>query len=129
MKRISSKIHPDQLKELGYKTYRDYLLSDHWKDVKQRFFKSKLISKDKQGNFCCEGCEAINVMLYVHHKTYKRLGKEKLMDLVLLCKECHHKAHTLYKTEHKRNGLWRATKQSIRRTKKEKAKALKREKR
>lgn len=29
----------------------------------------------------------------MHHKTYKRLGKERLTDLILLCEDCHLELH------------------------------------
>lgn len=32
--------------------------------------------------------------LQVHHKTYAREGRERLNDLVVLCKRCHNRQHT-----------------------------------
>lgn len=40
----------------------------------------------------CQGC-GTDRSLTVHHKTYARLGKEKLTDLVVLCQDCHADEH------------------------------------
>lgn len=46
--------------------------------------------------------------MHLHHRTYKNLGNERLMDLVPMCQECHDIIHRLYRTDHrwKRKGLW-----------------------
>lgn len=63
-------------------SYTKYLNTLHWKIIR--------IKKLELNHTCeFEGCgteENINI----HHKTYCRLGKEKLTDLVTLC-ENHHK--------------------------------------
>lgn len=43
------------------------------------------------GRECCKCKKKKN--LHVHHKTYERLGKEHLNDLMVLCKDCHSKEH------------------------------------
>lgn len=43
----------------------------------------------------CEDCGGFPV--YLHHKTYKRLGNEIPDDVELLCKPCHQRRHP-YKT-------------------------------
>jgi len=79
----------DYLRE--YKmTYQEYLQTPHWKDVRSRFWKSKL------HNSRCYACGAIE-NLQVHHKTYKRIGKERLNDFVLLCGNCHKETHQIEK--------------------------------
>gem|GEM_PF-4331542 len=35
----------------------------------------------------------VNAILNLHHKTYERIGNEKIRDLVCLCQQCHHKLH------------------------------------
>ena len=35
------------------------------------------------------------LVMTVHHKTYETLGKEKLKDVMVLCRMCHEFAHTL----------------------------------
>ena len=46
----------------------------------------------------CFGC-GIKNNLDVHHLTYKNLGKEKLEDLITLCRKCHSEVH--YEREEK----------------------------
>lgn len=51
----------------------------------------------------------------MHHRTYKNLGAERLMDLVPLCQRCHVKVHQLYDNDlrWRRRGLWYATKAAL----------------
>lgn len=74
------------LKELGFwkKSYKEYLLSDHWKSVSAE---CKLRSGKK-----CQLCNREGV-LHVHHRTYERVGKELPEDLICLCGDCHEKFH------------------------------------
>jgi hypothetical protein len=83
-------------------TYREYLLSPHWQDVRRRFWGSKL------HNRCCYAC-GVKRDLQVHHKTYKRIGKERLNDLVMLCGVCHKETHRIEK-ERPNGILWGAAK-------------------
>jgi len=69
-----------RLEALGYATYADYLASDHWKDVRRRFWSSKLGQR-------CAGCKGKPTQ--IHHRTYARLGDERLNDLVAVCRPCH----------------------------------------
>jgi 5-methylcytosine-specific restriction endonuclease McrA len=39
----------------------------------------------------CQNCGAMGP-LQVHHRTYERLGHERIEDLRVLCKYCHSKA-------------------------------------
>jgi hypothetical protein len=78
-----------KLNDLGFDTYMEYLLSDHWHDVKARYRSSKLPQE-------CLVCFDPNVDL--HHRTYKRLGAERLNDLVPLCRLHHEQAHELERT-------------------------------
>ena len=64
--------------------YREYLVSDDWIVQKQIIMEMK--------NNCCEKCGSQN-KLQLHHKTYERLGFEKLSDLILLCAKCHKQEH------------------------------------
>lgn len=75
-------------------SYKAYLLTDHWKDVRKRYWKSKL------HNHTCYACGS-KQNLQVHHKTYKRIGQEYLRDLCLLCGDCHRQAHQIEKTRDK----------------------------
>jgi 5-methylcytosine-specific restriction endonuclease McrA len=88
----------------NHMTYKEYLASEHWRDVKDRFMKSKFRKK-------CFVCGSKN-KLNLHHKTYIRVGNEYLTDLCLLCEECHKKVHEREKPTRgtNRNGkvLWGA---------------------
>ena len=75
-----------QLRALGFATYADYLASPHWADLRQRYFASKLY---KGRCFSCRETKAIEL----HHRTYARLGREYLGDMVALCHACHQKVH------------------------------------
>ena len=61
----------------------NYYYSDAWKKKRKR-----ILNRDK----ACILCKG-TTNLQVHHLTYKRFGKEKLSDLVVLCKKCHEKTH------------------------------------
>ena len=86
---ISSK-----LKSLKINNYKTYLESQHWQDLKKKYYKSKLVKKINN-KIVCFSCEQ-SKPLSLHHKTYKRMGNEKLNDLVLLCQDCHDLAHKIH---------------------------------
>lgn len=65
-------------------SYKLYLRTKHWEQIKQR--------KLSQKNYKCEICGAKR-NLNIHHKTYERLGCEELTDLQVLCKRCHELIH------------------------------------
>ena len=95
-----------RLKSLGYGSYDEYLRSDHWRDVRVRMYKSKLIKKNGE-NICCTYCNNVGVTLNVHHRSYKSLGNENLNHLVVLCNDCHRLCHDIERGGY---NLWRATK-------------------
>lgn len=64
--------------------YSDYLLTNHWKETRKTAIKH-------HGNKCHD-CGA-DRNLEVHHLTYKRLGREKMRDLQVLCYNCHRLRH------------------------------------
>jgi hypothetical protein len=57
-------------------TYAQYLNSEHWQDVRARFWAGRL------HNGTCSCCGGRN-KLQVHHRTYRRIGREWLNDLRL----------------------------------------------
>jgi len=67
-------------------TYREYLLTNHWKNIKQKVYLTSV--------YKCSKC-GIKHGLQLHHKTYERVGKELLSDLVYLCRDCHNEIHQL----------------------------------
>jgi hypothetical protein len=80
--------------------YADYIRSAEWAEVKRRYRASKLPKK-------CVVCQNPNVDL--HHKTYKRLGKEWLTDLAPLCRNHHTRVHDRVKSG--KGGLWKGPRQ------------------
>jgi hypothetical protein len=66
--------------------YQSYIRSRAWSEVKARYRASNLPQK-------CVVCLADRVEL--HHRTYARLGHERLTDLVPLCRDHHKEAHVL----------------------------------
>lgn len=75
-------------KKLTRYEYDRYIKSDAWKDMKNRYWSTKI---DK----CCVSCGAREVPFDFHHITYDRLGCEETRDLVLLCRQCHIYVHEL----------------------------------
>lgn len=64
--------------------YHEYLQSSQWQETRDKLFEAK----GKQ----CNRCKSLQ-NIQVHHKTYDRLGQEKLNDLEVLCSACHQKEH------------------------------------
>src|SRR5438874_1611898 len=96
-----------KLARLGFSSYEEYLQSPHWQDLKRRYYASKLSKK-------CFVCKKKPIIPSFHHRTYKRLGKERLMDIVLTCKECHQLIHKVFSFKFAQNpgrtDLWKITK-------------------
>lgn len=72
------------LRDLGYKSYGDYLLGEYWISFKARYQQSSLPQ-------ACLICGSKKVQL--HHISYKRLGCELLKDVVPLCNRHHVAVH------------------------------------
>ena len=103
MIKTSIKKFKKELANLGFQSYQDYLRSEHWQNVKRRYWRSKFKK-------CCYVCGKKG-FLQLHHKTYKRIGKENLWDLILLCSNCHKELHEWYKKpKNKKLGLWKLAK-------------------
>lgn len=67
-------------------TYDEYLATRHWRSLRVKVAKIK--------NYRCELCDKkIEFGYHIHHKTYKRLGDERLGDLMFLCENCHKEVH------------------------------------
>ena len=81
--------------------YREYIQSPAWQVVRKRYFASKLPKE-------CYVCDKrYRPGFHLHHRTYKNLGNERLMDLLLLCPFCHEDTHGLV---HGGTNLWVAAK-------------------
>lgn len=90
-------VRDQRLKNLGYDSYQDYLLSDHWKRTRKWLFYSGYVKREdsvgEPGKLLCTKCQVPVKPPYVHHKTYQNLGHEPLTDLEVLCYDCHSRVH------------------------------------
>lgn len=81
-----------ELAKLRSLNYADYLMTDHWQKIR----KSKL----KSVGFQCEKCKSSTKLFEVHHIHYSSRGHERLIDLKVLCSECHdwfHRTHHIHR--------------------------------
>lgn len=83
------------------KEYEKYLKTKHWQNTRKR--------KLYQARYRCQLCNAQDAKLHVHHRTYERLGKEWLIDLTVLCDECHQLFHKYRRLECQNTSLKRRT--------------------
>ncbi len=75
-----------------------YLSSKHWKLLRQKVY-------DYYGGKCQRCGDSIPLNLAtIHHRIYKRMGKEKMTDLLLYCDHCHKCVHKGRKETHQLNG-------------------------
>jgi 5-methylcytosine-specific restriction endonuclease McrA len=65
------------------------LLADKAAYMKTTKWKKKRKAKLDQVGRRCERCGSVTGRIDVHHKTYERLGNERLEDLIVLCVRCH----------------------------------------
>lgn len=72
------------LRRLGCRTYADYLASDHWRAFKAAYRASGQPQR-------CIACGRPDYQL--HHRSYRRMGRELLEDVIPLCGDCHTKVH------------------------------------
>jgi hypothetical protein len=68
----------------------DYWNTQHWRDFKREY----RLKKFKDGVEHCEDCGKRDGSYSIHHKTYARIGRERLSDVVCLCWKCHRKVHS-----------------------------------
>ena len=87
--------------------YRDYINSPAWQATRARYFKSNMPKT-------CQGCGTEDNILDLHHRSYGTLGKENLLDLVLLCHICHAKVHEIASRKKGKNKIWDATRKITR---------------
>lgn len=80
---------PD-LQKLLEMPYKEYLLTDHWQQVRMEAL--------QRSDHSCQLCKNAK-NLHVHHNTYKRRGAELPSDLIVLCKGCHEKFHDIMPDE------------------------------
>lgn len=90
--------------------YRAYIQSPEWRAKRDQYWSSQMPKN-------CYVCDAPRSKgMHLHHRTYKNLGAERLMDLVPVCAGCHEAVHEIYaQPRFQRAGLWFATKEARRR--------------
>lgn len=92
-----------KLRELNIPTYKEYLQSKYWKDIKERMYSSKVVKEC----FCCQKTNNLDI----HHRKYKAKDIDTLniTNLVYLCRNCHIEVHRQQK-ENKALTINQATK-------------------
>lgn len=64
----------------------DYMNSEEWDNLKEL----RLV----MASYCCEAC-GNKYSLHLHHITYRRLTREDLDDVRILCASCHSRLHDM----------------------------------
>jgi uncharacterized protein YlaI len=89
--------------------YNEYIMSEAWAQKKQAFKEYAFKSKDIRKRMCGGCLKPWAPGFHVHHKTYKRLGNERInVDLIYMCRDCHEELHNKHKESDK--SLWHFTK-------------------
>jgi hypothetical protein len=70
--------------------YYTYLKSPKWYRIRDR---RRLMNLDNAGGFC-ETCLE-KPAVHCHHISYKRIYRERMCDLEMLCEDCHKNEHPL----------------------------------
>ncbi len=78
------KMQKSFLKQLKVNHYLNYLKSKEWQILREQVI--------KRDSVCTNCMQPAND---VHHLNYDNFTKEKLEDLILLCRECHEEVHRL----------------------------------
>jgi hypothetical protein len=65
--------------------YAEYLKTPEWNDTRKHAL--------KRAGYRCQTCNDA-APLDVHHRTYERLGRERINDIIALCRRCHKKFHS-----------------------------------
>lgn len=114
IRKSSTKWIPYHLNKLGFNSYQEYLNSEHWIELRKKFYNSKLF------NGSCYCCGDDKGKFNLHHKTYKRFGNEKLDDLIAVCEDCHKEIHELLNhNNNSRINIWNVSKKIRSRHKKQ----------
>jgi hypothetical protein len=79
----------------------DKVIAANWRNVYMKYissnvWKAKAFDAIEAAGNKCQLCNSPK-FLQVHHRTYDRLGKEPLDDLITLCNMCHSKFHKIGK--------------------------------
>lgn len=68
----------------AYNKYKAYIKSKEWAEKRE-------LTLDYYGNQCCYCGNKYD--LQCHHRHYRSLYKEKMTDLLILCRKCHANQH------------------------------------
>jgi len=90
----------------GRDEYLEYLRSDGWRQTKLRYMRSNM----PKACYVCDTSWRKGAGFDFHHKTFENLGCERLIDIGLLCRECHNALHWGQKL--RRMQLWTASKRN-----------------
>ena len=93
--------------------YSEYMTSSLWAKTKRRYRTSKLPQR-------CMVCG--DPQVHLHHRSYERLGNERLSDLVPLCQKHHEGVHDFAKANSNWS-LWKATNEYLKRNSRQRQKA------
>ena len=78
------------VKAAGFRNYEAYLASPHWQSLRQRVLEEQRIRLQRN---VCEDCGKEGLEFDIHHRTYERLGNERIEDCQIFCEQCHYKLH------------------------------------
>jgi hypothetical protein len=78
-----------RLRRFGFENYAAYIKSSLWTQTRSRYWCDSDTCK------VCGLCGTSEPPLALHHRTYERVGAERLDDLVAICVACHHLIHAL----------------------------------
>lgn len=70
---------------MNSREYREYLESPEWRRLRD-------LAIERAGGRC-QMCNVAPPRFHVHHRTYERLGHERVEDLTALCPRCHRRYH------------------------------------
>ena len=101
VKRGNKRASPLPRRAVDRDGYAEYIRSEAWQEVRRRFWASRLPKE-------CYCCGREDGPKDLHHRTYKNLGNERLMDLVPLCRSCHMRVHEMVRGN-ARLHLWGTT--------------------
>lgn len=82
--------------------YEQYLLTPEWQQ--------KRTARLRAAGWACQVC-CSQARLNVHHRTYARLGQERDMDLIVLCRKCHRLYHENGRLSSPPPARWRSSPQ------------------
>lgn len=80
----------DQLAALGFESYEAYLSSAGWYVFRDFYRRS---GRSQRCQVCSTGSR-----IELHHRTYVRLGREELDDVIPACRDCHRAIHDWLKS-------------------------------